>query len=101
MAGDLDGRLFLANPAAMTILGMPVVDVLLPEWPASCRFFRRDMVTPYPSEDLPLTRSLHGETLTELLDEALRVLGSSRPASHVPVGPAVAPGGLAAVQNPS
>jgi sigma-B regulation protein RsbU (phosphoserine phosphatase) len=80
--GDLDGRFFLVNPAAMTILGMsPAVgsqqlavggggaeqtDVPLPEWPASCRFFRSDMVTPYLSQDLPLARSLRGETLNDV-----------------------------------
>ena len=78
---DLDGQAFLVNPAAMTILGMPssagsqqvavgggpgpLTLVTLPEWPSSCGFFRSDMVTPYLAQDLPLARSLRGETLSD------------------------------------
>jgi len=79
---DLDGRFFLVNPAAMTILGMSSTDgcqqlaaggggagqtaAPMPEWPSSCGFFRSDTVTPCLPEDLPLARSRRGETLHDV-----------------------------------
>src|SRR5512142_1806918 len=63
---DLDGRNSLVNPAAMTILGMAVTDAALPEWPSSCGFFGADTVTPRLPEELPLARSLRGDTLHDV-----------------------------------
>jgi PAS domain S-box-containing protein len=62
VVADLQGRFVLFNPAAERMLGIGPVGVPASEWSASYGCFRDDMVTPFPSEELPLARAIKGET---------------------------------------
>ncbi|GIE31639.1 hypothetical protein Ait01nite_046840 [Actinoplanes italicus] len=56
-----DGRFLLHNPAARRILGKDGEAVGPDGWPEHFGLFRLDGVTPYPVEELPLTRAMNGE----------------------------------------
>jgi len=60
---DATGRLVLSNPIARTILGGAFQEVCLDQWQERHRLFRSDKTTPYPHDERPLTRALHGETV--------------------------------------
>jgi sigma-B regulation protein RsbU (phosphoserine phosphatase) len=66
VVADLDGRCLLANPAARRLFATDFADVPAAEWtsPFGCRL--PDMVTPYPPQDMPLTRALRGEVVSNL-----------------------------------
>jgi len=60
---DENGRILVFNPAAENIMGMPPI-----EGPPSAvvdryGFYLPDMVTPYPTTELPLTRAMRGEAV--------------------------------------
>jgi PAS domain S-box-containing protein len=63
VVANWDGRLTLVNPAAERILGLGLADVPLSEWSSAYGCYRPDMITLYPSEELPLARSLRGESV--------------------------------------
>ena len=56
VVADLQGRFVQFNPAAERILGLGPLGVPSSEWSPSYGCFREDMVTPFPSEELPLSR---------------------------------------------
>jgi signal transduction histidine kinase len=55
-----EGRFLLHNPAAKRILGQEGDALDLGGWQEHFGLFRLDGVTPYPAEELPLTRALAG-----------------------------------------
>ena len=55
------GRLLLFNPAAERIIGIGLVDAPPDQWGQVYGVFYPDRVTPYPAEQLPLTRAIRGE----------------------------------------
>src|SRR5262249_3806001 len=56
-------RQFLVfNPAAERILGQGRVDIPAASWSRASEIFLPDRVTPYPVEDLPLTKAIRGES---------------------------------------
>jgi phosphoserine phosphatase RsbU/P len=63
IVADSDGRLVQFNDAAKRFLGLGPLDVEPPLWSATYGCFREDRITPYPSAELPLARSLRGETV--------------------------------------
>ena len=63
IVADAEGRFVQFNDAAKRFLGLGPVDVAPPLWSATYGCFREDRVTPYPSDELPLARSLRGETV--------------------------------------
>lgn len=63
VVADLQGRFVQFNPAAERILGLGPLGVPSSEWSPSYGCFREDMVTPFPSEELPLARAIKGETV--------------------------------------
>jgi sigma-B regulation protein RsbU (phosphoserine phosphatase) len=65
IVADLNGRFLLFNPAAERILSLGLMDVPLAEWSSVYGCFRPDMVSVFPSEELPLARSLHGEVVDD------------------------------------
>jgi len=65
VVADLDGRFLLFNPAAERILSLGLTDVPLAEWSAVYGCFRPDMVSVFPSDELPLARSLRGEVVDD------------------------------------
>ena len=63
---NLEGRCLLCNPAARRLLGRDPADVPAGEWASAFGCLLPDMVTPYPEENMPLTRALHGEVVSNL-----------------------------------
>jgi PAS domain-containing protein len=62
---DLEGHFLFANEAAQRIVGMGPVDAPPADWSSLYGCFLPDRVTPYPSEQLPLTRAMRGEPVDE------------------------------------
>jgi PAS domain S-box-containing protein len=58
---DEHGRFLIFNPAAQDILGVGRTDAPPDKWSEQYGIYCTDMVTPYPSNDLPLARALRGE----------------------------------------
>jgi PAS domain S-box-containing protein len=65
IAAAPDGRLTVGNPAAIALLGRPVSGETQEEWVPEYRLTTAEG-EPYPTEDLPLSRALRGETVRGL-----------------------------------
>ncbi len=63
IVADRMGTLTHFNPAAEQMLGLGKLDVQSEEWSSAYGFFKADGVTPFPSTELPLYRSLSGESV--------------------------------------
>ena len=63
VAADEKGNFVLFNPAAENIFGMGSTDALPNEWSAKYGLFLPDAVTPYPAADIPLSRTIRGESV--------------------------------------
>jgi rsbT co-antagonist protein RsbR len=63
IVSDLQGTLTHFNPAAEQMLGLGKLDVISEAWSDAYGFFKPDGVTPFPSTELPLSRSLRGESV--------------------------------------
>jgi PAS domain S-box-containing protein len=66
VVAGVDGRCQVWNPAAHRILGRDPGGVPAGEWASVFGCLLPDMVTPYPSERLPLARTLRGEVVDRL-----------------------------------
>jgi sigma-B regulation protein RsbU (phosphoserine phosphatase) len=66
VVSDLDGRCLLSNPAARRLFATDFADVPAAEWTSVFGCLLPDMVTPYPPQDMPLTRTLRGEVVSNL-----------------------------------
>ena len=62
---DVDWKILLVNPAAQRMLGAVPGDTSLEQARQRCPVFLPDAVTPYPLEELPLSRALRGETVDD------------------------------------
>jgi PAS domain S-box-containing protein len=62
IAADEKGNFVLFNPAAQDIFGTGSTDTLPDGWSAKYGLFLPDTVTPYPTDDIPLTRAIRGES---------------------------------------
>jgi rsbT co-antagonist protein RsbR len=58
---DLQGNFLHYNPAAERIAGLGRAETSPDQWSSTYGVFRDDMVTPYPTAELPLVRALGGE----------------------------------------
>ncbi len=65
VVSDMDGRMLVFNAAARAMLGRGPADANSGDWSAEFGLFRADASTPYPAEELPLTRSLAGESVDD------------------------------------
>jgi PAS domain S-box-containing protein len=65
VVADLEGRFVLFNPAAEIMLGLGPLGAPMSDWSATYSCFREDGVTPFPSEELPLSRAIKGETIQD------------------------------------
>ncbi|MGA2328637.1 MAG: SpoIIE family protein phosphatase [Bryobacteraceae bacterium] len=74
---DIDGRFIFFNPEAERILGSGAMHAEVAEWSALYGCYRPDMVTPYPSEELPLAQAMRGE---EALHELIFIRNPRQPA---------------------
>ena len=70
VVADNDGSFVLFNHAAENILGMGSLDLNPEDWTSAYGVFKSDQITPYPAEELPLVRAMHGETV---LDELIYI----------------------------
>jgi len=62
---DRNGRVLISNQSAERIIGFGAKDIPPSEWSRSYGCFLPDMVTPYPSEELPLARAMRGEQIRD------------------------------------
>jgi two-component system sensor histidine kinase/response regulator len=58
---DENGKFLLFNPAAEEILGQGALDTVPADWTRDYGLLLPDQVTPFPVEQLPLTRAMRGE----------------------------------------
>jgi PAS domain S-box-containing protein len=61
VVADENGKFIIWNPAADKIVGLGAADVPSEEWTAHYGVFLPDTVTPFPPEQNPLLRAIHGE----------------------------------------
>ena len=61
VVADQNGKFIIWNPAAEKIVGLGAADVPSGEWNQHYGVFLPDTVTPFPPEQNPLLRALHGE----------------------------------------
>lgn len=66
VAADENGNFVLFNPAAQDMFGRGSTDTLPDEWSAKYGLFLADTVTPYPAADIPLARTIRGESVHEV-----------------------------------
>lgn len=74
---DADGQFVFFNPEAERVLGSGAMHMDSAEWSAAYGCYRPDMVTLYPSEELPLARAMRGD---EALHELIFIRNPQRPA---------------------
>lgn len=63
IVADMAGRMLIFNQAARRLLGQDATDAGPDKWSQIYGLFRADGETPYPSDELPLSRALRGETV--------------------------------------
>ena len=66
VVADANGHFTIFNPSAERIIGMGATDTGPDEWSDNYGLFFPDRVTPFPSEELPLTLALKGEASDEV-----------------------------------
>lgn len=66
-AVDEEGKFVIWNPVAKNILGLGATHLPSEEWTGYYGLYMADMVTPFPSDQLPLIRAIRGESsVTEM-----------------------------------
>ncbi|TAF51940.1 MAG: PAS domain S-box protein [Oscillatoriales cyanobacterium] len=66
VAANTNGNFVLFNPAAANMFGSGSTDTPPDEWAAKYGVFLPDTVTPYPTADIPLVRTLRGESVDDV-----------------------------------
>ena len=66
VATNLKGEFILVNPVSQEISGMGATDTSPEEWADHYGTFYPDGVTEFPSDQLPLVRAMHGETVKDV-----------------------------------
>ena len=66
IVADKDENIVVFNPAAERMFGARATDAKSHEWSQRYRAFLPDKVTPFPSQELPLTRSIRGEEVNNI-----------------------------------
>ncbi|UNU22225.1 PAS domain S-box protein [Microcoleus vaginatus PCC 9802] len=66
IAADENNNFLLFNPAAEDIFGMGSTETLPNEWSAKYGLFLPDTVTPYPPAEIPLARTVRGESFDDV-----------------------------------
>ena len=73
---DSTGKFLFWNEVAEQIIGLGSTDTPVEGWTTHYGCFLPDMVTPYPSQDLPLARTIRGEDVHE---DELFIRNSQKP----------------------
>jgi PAS domain S-box-containing protein len=76
VVADETGKFLLFNPAAEAMLGIGATDVPPASWSEQYGVFLTDRCTPFPSDQLPLVRAIHGE---EINDTPMFIRNACRP----------------------
>jgi PAS domain S-box-containing protein len=66
VVADLDGNMFLKNPAVEQITGSQIRAVEPEAWQETYGIYLADGVTPCPDQQIPLIRAMRGESLDEV-----------------------------------
>jgi PAS domain S-box-containing protein len=66
IVADKDGKLLVFNPAAERMLGNAAAGTTAAAWPQLYGLYLPDMTTPFPPEQLPLSRSVRGEDVNDI-----------------------------------
>ena len=66
IVADATGKFLFWNEEAEEIIGLGMTETPIEGWAARYGCFLPDMVTPFPSEDLPLARTIRGEDVHEV-----------------------------------
>lgn len=64
VVADEKGRFLVWNPAAEAIIGLGALERPAEAWSEVYGLYQLDRVTPFPADQLPLTRAIHGEVVT-------------------------------------
>ena len=86
VVADENGKFIIWNPAAEKIVGLGAADVPSDQWTSHYGVFLPDTVTPFPVEQNPLLRAIHGEVCSAemflrnaQLDEGVWIESSASP----------------------
>ena len=66
IVADATGKFLFWNVVAEEIIGLGATDTPIEGWTSRYGCFLTDMVTPYPPEDLPLVRTIRGESVHDV-----------------------------------
>ena len=66
VVGDETGRIIMRNPAAELLYRGTKVEALSPDYSQLLGIYREDRVTPFATQDLPLARTIRGESVDAL-----------------------------------
>lgn len=66
IVADKDGSFLVFNPAAQGMFGQGATQSSPAEWPERYGLYLPDKVTPFPADQLPLTRSVRGEEVNNI-----------------------------------
>lgn len=67
VVADERGKVVIWNPGADRLLGLGTANIDIQEWSHHYGLYLPDMVTPFPSDQLPLTRAIYGEASTSVM----------------------------------
>src|ERR1700755_1040679 len=66
VVADRDENFLVFTPAAERMLGAGAAGNKAARWPERCGLFLPDGVTPFPRDDLPLSRAIRGEEVDDV-----------------------------------
>ena len=66
IVADKNGKFLVFNPAAERMFGRGAIETDAREWPLHYGLFLPDKVTPFPPDQLPLTRAIRGEEVNNV-----------------------------------
>ncbi len=66
VVADEKGRFLVWNPAAEAIIGLGALEKPSEAWSEVYGLFLLDRMTPFPADQLPLTRAIRGEVVTDV-----------------------------------
>jgi PAS domain S-box-containing protein len=67
VVADEQGKVVIWNPAADKLLGLGGANIEIQEWSQHYGLYLPDTVTPFPSDQFPLTRAINGEANTAVM----------------------------------
>ena len=67
VVADERGKVVIWNPGADRLLGLGTANIDIQEWSHHYGLYLPDMVTPFPSDQFPLTRAIYGEASTSVM----------------------------------